>query len=216
MANRKKTVAVFGSGQCGQDNHAYYLAQLVGDELARRGVTVVTGAYGGVMEAAAQGAKERSGEAIGFSLGRMMKLIPNSFLTKVVDCGAKAARTGIKHAAFGLRLCGLLSADGFVLVASGGIGTVLEFVAFLLFATKLWPKDKLIKRMAVFTTALGPSNAYMGWALERLVKDLVKSEIISQEVYDLVRFISGPNPSGAINWVLDGTAPVAKWVPPQY
>ena len=49
--------------------HVYALAEAVGKELARRGVTVVCGGLTGVMEAVCKGAKSESGHTIGILPG---------------------------------------------------------------------------------------------------------------------------------------------------
>ncbi|MFH1559856.1 MAG: TIGR00725 family protein [Chloroflexota bacterium] len=56
-------ISVIGSGKATPE--AIRLAEEVGRELGKRGVTVVTGGLAGVMEAACRGAKEAGGTTIG-------------------------------------------------------------------------------------------------------------------------------------------------------
>ncbi len=60
-------VAVIGGGDCSQAEAK--LAEEVGQELARRGATVVCGGLGGVMEAACRGAVAGGGRTIGILPG---------------------------------------------------------------------------------------------------------------------------------------------------
>jgi len=60
-------ISVIGSGDATPE--AIRLAEEVGRELGRRGVTVVTGGLFGVMEAASRGAKEAGGITIGIIPG---------------------------------------------------------------------------------------------------------------------------------------------------
>lgn len=60
-----RQVAVIGSGRCEEGSDAWRLAEEVGRRLAETDVTVVCGGLGGVMEAAARGAAEAGGTAIG-------------------------------------------------------------------------------------------------------------------------------------------------------
>jgi uncharacterized protein (TIGR00725 family) len=60
-------VAVIGAGRCSKD--VAQIAESVGRELARRGVTLVCGGLGGVMEAACRGAKSEGGLTIGILPG---------------------------------------------------------------------------------------------------------------------------------------------------
>ena len=60
-------ISVIGSGEATPE--AIRLAEEVGRELGKRGVTVVTGGLAGVMEAASRGAKEAGGTTIGIIPG---------------------------------------------------------------------------------------------------------------------------------------------------
>lgn len=63
MINKEKIVAVIGGGSCNRKEAR--LAEEVGRELAKRGVTLVCGGLGGVMEAACKGASSEGGVTIG-------------------------------------------------------------------------------------------------------------------------------------------------------
>ncbi len=65
----KRQIAVIGNGSCEKGSEAWDLAEEVGRRLAEAGVTVVCGGRGGVMEAAARGAAQAGGEAIGIVPG---------------------------------------------------------------------------------------------------------------------------------------------------
>jgi uncharacterized protein (TIGR00725 family) len=67
MLEKKKIVAVIGGGQCSKEEAK--LAEEVGRELARRGVTLICGGLGGVMEAACRGASSEGGTTIGILPG---------------------------------------------------------------------------------------------------------------------------------------------------
>jgi len=60
-------VAVIGAGRCSKE--VAQVAESVGRELARRGVILVCGGLGGVMEAACRGAKLEGGLTIGILPG---------------------------------------------------------------------------------------------------------------------------------------------------
>jgi len=81
---RARCVAVFGSSDPEQGDPLYELARDVGRLLALRGATVVTGGYGGVMEAASRGARDAGGHALGITTRAFaaMRSGPNRFLTR--------------------------------------------------------------------------------------------------------------------------------------
>jgi uncharacterized protein (TIGR00725 family) len=62
-SDKRPIVAVIGGGQCSKEEAL--LAEAVGREIARRGVTLICGGLGGVMEAACRGAAIESGLTIG-------------------------------------------------------------------------------------------------------------------------------------------------------
>jgi uncharacterized protein (TIGR00730 family) len=68
LANLGPAVTVFGSARF-KPSHPYYkLARQVGRELARRGLTVITGGGPGVMEAANRGAHDVGGPSCGLNI----------------------------------------------------------------------------------------------------------------------------------------------------
>jgi uncharacterized protein (TIGR00725 family) len=69
QSTRAVQVSVIGASGAEQTSEAARLAEEVGRLLAEAGVTVVCGGRGGVMEAAARGASQAGGEAIGIVPG---------------------------------------------------------------------------------------------------------------------------------------------------
>ena len=118
MTTKPKVVAVFGSGSAPADHPVLRQAERLGRLLAEAGFTLMSGGYGGTMEAASRGARQ-AGSGSGKVVGVTMDLFtppmrPNPWLTdeqRVSD--------------FFPRLQRLLDADAF-LVLRGGIGTLTE------------------------------------------------------------------------------------------
>ncbi len=67
MAAKKRIIAVIGGGNCTKKEAK--LAEEVGRQLARRGVTLVCGGLGGIMEAACKGASLAGGTTVGILPG---------------------------------------------------------------------------------------------------------------------------------------------------
>jgi uncharacterized protein (TIGR00730 family) len=65
MPAAPKTITVFGSSRPREGEGGYEEACALGQALARRGLVVCTGGYGGVMEATSRGAKEAGGRTLG-------------------------------------------------------------------------------------------------------------------------------------------------------
>jgi uncharacterized protein (TIGR00730 family) len=76
---------VFGSSEPLPGEEPYESARKVGGLLASRGLTVVNGGYGGVMEAASRGAREAGGEALGITTDALDgRSSANPYLTEEV------------------------------------------------------------------------------------------------------------------------------------
>ena len=115
MTDSRPTIAVFGSSRREADGPFYREAYELGGMLARAGYAVLSGGYGGSMEAVSRGAAEAGGHVIGVTCAIFDPLPPNPWLTEEVK-----APTLID------RLAAMLDrADGFVAVR-GGIGTLSE------------------------------------------------------------------------------------------
>ena len=84
-------VSVFGSG--GGDDGDLDRARRLGAALARAGYAVLNGGYGGTMEAAAMGAREAGGRAIGVTCGEFtFRSGPNPHLAEVIEAPTLFAR----------------------------------------------------------------------------------------------------------------------------
>ena len=110
--HRKPYVAIVGSGEA--SGELYARAREVGRLVAERGGTVVCGGHSGVMEAAARGATEAGGTAIG--------ILPDEDRERANEHLSFSVATGTGHAR---NLAVVCSAD--VVIAVGGeYGTLSE------------------------------------------------------------------------------------------
>ena len=121
LPRRKPVIAVVGAGKCSKKLRD--LAVEIGGQIARAGAVLVCGGLGGVMEAAAQGAKESGGTTIGI-LPTDDKKDANEFIDHVIPTGFGEARNIIV----------VRSADA-VIALPGKYGTLTE-MAFALLAEK--------------------------------------------------------------------------------
>jgi uncharacterized protein (TIGR00730 family) len=118
-----KNIAVYGSSMCLPDNPDYIASYQVGRALASAGFSVMTGGYGGVMEAASKGAAEVGGHVIGVTTDVFNELRGdganiNTWLTEE-----------IRYPTFRERILHLVrDADAYVCMP-GGLGTLHELIA---------------------------------------------------------------------------------------
>ncbi|HEY3362058.1 MAG TPA: TIGR00725 family protein [Methanosarcina sp.] len=88
----RKQIGVIGAGACSSE--VRYLAELVGREVAKRGAVLLCGGLGGVMEAAAYGAKQEGGTTLGILPG-VLKEEANVWIDIAVVSGMGHARNAL-------------------------------------------------------------------------------------------------------------------------
>ncbi len=126
LAELGPAVSVFGSARTTPDHPHYAAAVRLGGELARAGLTVITGGGPGIMEAANKGAMEAGGESVGLGIELPFEQGINPYVTLGINFRYFFARKTmfVKYA------------QGFV-VLPGGFGTFDElFEALVLVQTK--------------------------------------------------------------------------------
>lgn len=109
-------VTVFGSARFKEDHKYYQLAREVGSEVAKMGLTVMTGGGPGIMEAANRGAQEAGGSSVGCNIILPFEQEPNPYLDKWVDMDL-----------FFVRKVLLTKYSYAFVVMPGGFGTLDEF-----------------------------------------------------------------------------------------
>ncbi len=108
-------ITVFGSARIGADSIEYQEALRLGRILAERGDVIVSGGYGGIMEAVSRGAREAGGQVVGVTVAPWIgRLIPNIYLSE-----ERSAQTLFE------RLDALIESDGLIALP-GGAGTLGE------------------------------------------------------------------------------------------
>ncbi|MCD5390253.1 TIGR00725 family protein [candidate division NPL-UPA2 bacterium] len=110
-------IGVIGSSQCSPEIAG--MAEKVGEEIAKAGAALVCGGLGGVMSAAARGAKRAGGKTIGILPG-FSKEEANRYIDVFIVTGLSQARN----------LIVVRSSDAVVAV-EGGFGTLSEIALAL-------------------------------------------------------------------------------------
>lgn len=111
-------ITIFGDGNCTSDSALYKLAFEVGAILASKGISIVNGGYGGVMEASFKGASQYPVERIA--------IVTDTYSKSV----SKYATIIINTKSYLERLSKLLDTGEMHIFLEGGSGTLLEFVAY--------------------------------------------------------------------------------------
>jgi len=86
-------VTVFGSARLPEESSEYADARRLGRMLAERGDVIVSGGYGGLMEAVSRGAHEVGGQVVGVTVAPWVgRIVPNRYLSE-----ERSARTLSRH-----------------------------------------------------------------------------------------------------------------------
>jgi uncharacterized protein (TIGR00730 family) len=157
-------VTVFGSARYTEGHEYYEIARKIGHEIARLGLTVMTGGGPGLMEAANRGAREVGGKSVGCNIVIPREQKPNNYLDKWVT---------IRY--FFVRKTLLIKYSYAFVVLPGGFGTMDEyFEAITLIQTR---------KISVFPVIIFGSEFYSD-LLEQL-KLMKQMKTISEKDYNL-------------------------------
>jgi len=85
LSQIKRGVSVFGSKATPKTHPYYKLASDTAYTLTKKGYTVITGAGGGIMEAANRGAKKAGGVSVGLNILIPQKQVPNPYINYLME-----------------------------------------------------------------------------------------------------------------------------------
>jgi uncharacterized protein (TIGR00730 family) len=114
-----KTVAIFGSSRVEPETQAWLDAETAGSRCAAAGLDIVTGGYGGAMEAASKGAADAGGHVIGVTAPGLFtrRTGSNRHVSHEIEAKTLTERIGI-----------LTELSDAAIVLPGSIGTAAELV----------------------------------------------------------------------------------------
>ena len=115
MADRMRTVTIFGTSKALPGDGVFEQAFQLGRELAENGFAIANGGYGGTMLASAKGANQAGGEVIGVTCSAFGRGGPNEYVTKQIQ--TKTLEQRLKT---------LVKLAEAYMVLPGGTGTLLE------------------------------------------------------------------------------------------
>ena len=85
LSQIKQGVSFFGSKATPKDHPYYKLASKAAYALTKKGYTVITGAGGGIMEAANKGAEQAGGASVGLNILIPQKQMPNPYINYLME-----------------------------------------------------------------------------------------------------------------------------------
>lgn len=153
--SRNHGVAVFGSSQTEIGSSEWEEAHRAGARIAGAGLTVITGGYGGTMEAVSSGAAGAGGHVVGVTAPVLFpdRSTPNPYVHEVIEASSLANRIDI-----------MMERSTATLALPGSIGTAAELLIS-------WNTNHILRQGGAtprVSVAVGP-----GWkALARALVDM--------------------------------------------
>ena len=170
-------VAVFGSSQTVPGTPEWVEAVEVGDRLARKNIAVVTGGYGGTMEAVSQGASEAGGHVVGVTAPELFtaRSGANPFVIETIEAATLSSRIGV-----------MIDRSAAAIALPGSIGTATELLIS-------WNTNHILRR----TGAAALPCAAVGDGWREVAQSLVQA--IGAVASDIHHVDTGDE---AVTWIL--------------
>lgn len=166
-------VSIFGSARVSPEDPMYKKAEEIAALFAKQGFAVMTGAGGGIMEAANKGAAEAGGKSIGLNIVLPFEQKPNPY-----------ANLKLEFKYFFIRKVMLIKYAMAYIIMPGGFGTLDEmFEAVTLVQTR---------RIKPFPIILVGSD-YWGGLIEWIKTRLLAAKCISPGDLDILKVIDDPD-----------------------
>lgn len=172
LANVKKGISILGSRRTEETSLYYKCAVKTAGLLTKKGYDVITGAGGGIMEAANKGAAKAKGRSIGLNILLPEKQLPNSYINHLLEFRYFFVRK-VMFAKY---------SNGFI-VFPGGYGTLDELFEGL----ALMQTDK----MSFFPIILVGKKFWSG-LINWLQATLIESGTILNDDLKLFRLVDKP------------------------
>jgi len=170
-------VSVFGSSQTVPGSPEWIEALEVGSRLASQNVAVVTGGYGGTMEAVSKGAAEAGGHVVGVTAPELFttRASANPYVIETIEATTLTGRIGV-----------MMDRSEGAIALAGSIGTAAELLI-------LWNTNHILRRTGA--TPLPCAAVGDGW------KDVATSlvENIGAGTGDVHHVDTGDE---AVSWIL--------------
>jgi uncharacterized protein (TIGR00730 family) len=158
-------IGVMGSARLTESDAWWARSKQLGGLLAEKGFVVVTGGYGGLMEAVSRGAHEAGGKVVGLTMQHWTNVEPNQWN------GDLRWSTN-----YGTRLNHFLNCDGMIALP-GGVGTLSEMAL-------MWAASQTESRPLPLVL--------LGECWPPIIQSLRENLVINERDLSLLRFAGDP------------------------
>ena len=165
-------VSIFGSARIKPDDPIYKKAEEIASRFVKQGFAVMTGAGGGIMEAANKGAAEAGGKSVGLNIVLPFEQKPNPY-----------ANIRLEFKYFFIRKVMLIKYAMAYIIMPGGFGTLDE-----LFEAVTLVQNRRIKPFPIILVG----SDYWGGLVEWIKARLLADKRIAPEDLEILKVIDDP------------------------
>ena len=165
-------VSIFGSARTSPDDPVYKKTEKIASLLAKKGIAVITGGGGGLMEAANKGAAEAGGDSVGINIVLPLEQKPNPYANISLECNY-----------FFVRKVMFVKYASAYIIMPGGLGTLDEF-----FEAATLIQTKRIKPLPIILVG----SEYWTGLIDWIKTSLLKQQNISPEDLNIFKIMDNP------------------------
>lgn len=165
-------VSIFGSARTSPDDSVYKKTEKIASLLAEKGIAVITGGGGGLMEAANKGAAEAGGDSVGINIVLPLEQKPNSYCTINLECNY-----------FFVRKVMFVKYASAYIIMPGGLGTLDEF-----FEAATLIQTKRLKPLPIILV----DSEYWTGLIDWIKETMLKKHKISPEDLNIFKVMDDP------------------------
>jgi uncharacterized protein (TIGR00730 family) len=165
-------VSIFGSARTSPNDPVYKKTEEIASLLAKKGIAVITGGGGGVMEAANKGAAEAGGDSVGINIVLPLEQKPNPFANIKLECNY-----------FFVRKVMFVKYASAYIIMPGGLGTLDEF-----FEAATLIQTKRLKPLPIILV----DSEYWTGLIDWIKESMLKKQRISPKDLDIFKIMDTP------------------------
>ncbi|RKY89566.1 TIGR00730 family Rossman fold protein [candidate division KSB1 bacterium] len=173
LTKLQPAVTFFGSARMKRTNKYYKLAEETAEKLAKKGYCIITGAGGGIMEAANRGAYKTKTQSVGLNIDLPTEQKPNKYIDKLIS-----------FRYFFVRKVMFKKYSHAFVIFPGGYGTLDEFTEAIMLV-----QTEKVKRFPIVLFGSEYWNGLIEW-----IKNVVlANKNISPEDIDIFHIVDTPD-----------------------
>ncbi len=175
LSSLESAVTIFGSARTKPDDKYYKLTEELSHKLAENNFAIITGAGGGIMEAANKGASSKDVISVGLNIDLPFEQEPNKYVNKLLS-----------FRYFFVRKVMFIRYSTAFIIIPGGFGTLDEF-----FEVATLTQTKKINKTPIFLLGKDYWKGLVEWMTDKMLKEgkILEEDMSLFELTDDIDYI---------------------------